>query len=151
MKAKLLKRILFAALAGTAVFCMTACGGTNGSEGTAADPAEESTDSQETEETADTEPADSTKDDGESRVARMLTITADDMKYGRKLTDCTEFLKSVHLDSLRSSANIIGMGNTHTIERIAMIIVFEIRVSMYPSLSMRLKLSKPTHVLPVIP
>ena len=58
MKAKLLKRILFAALAGTAVFCMTACGGTNGSEGTAADPAEESTDSQETEETADTEPAD---------------------------------------------------------------------------------------------
>ena len=74
MKAKLLKRILFAALAGTAVFCMTACGGTDGSEGTAVDPAEESTDSQETEETADTEPADSTKDDGESRGGELSLI-----------------------------------------------------------------------------
>ena len=76
MKAKLLKRILFAALAGTAVFCMTACGGTDGSEGTAADPAEESTDSQETEETADTEPADSTKDDGESRGGEGSALIA---------------------------------------------------------------------------
>ena len=33
MKAKLLKRILFAALAGTAVFCMTACGGTTDQKG----------------------------------------------------------------------------------------------------------------------
>ena len=76
MKAKLLKRILFAALAGTAVFCMTACGGTDGSEGTAADPAEESTDSQETEEPADTEPADSTKDDGESRGGEGSALIA---------------------------------------------------------------------------
>ena len=76
MKAKLLKRILFAAFAGTAVFCMTACGGTNGSEGTAADPAEESTNSQETEETADTEPADSTKDGGESRGGEGSALIA---------------------------------------------------------------------------
>ena len=69
--------------------------------------------------------------DGLSIVARMLTMTAEEMKYGRNDNDCTVFLTERNLSSLSRREKMMGIGNTHTMESTAMIIVLEIRVSMY--------------------
>lgn len=66
MKSKLLKKMLSAVLAGTVVFCMTACSSGTGSEDTAAGQAAESTDAQETAETADAGQEDNTESAAEN-------------------------------------------------------------------------------------
>ena len=63
-------------------------------------------------------------DVGESSVYMILTITAAEMKYGRKLKDCTVLRTHLVRTSLRNSAKMIGIGKTTTTDRNARIIVF---------------------------
>ncbi len=66
MKTKMLKKMLSVMIAGTVVFCLTACSGGTGSEDTAAEQAADSADSQETAETEDAVQQESAEDSAES-------------------------------------------------------------------------------------
>ena len=69
-------------------------------------------------------------EEGETSVLRMETMTAAEMKYGRKLMVWMKLWSLRCLTSLRNREKMIGTGKTTTTESTARITVFLISVGM---------------------